>query len=367
MQKNDAIAHIEQRIEDDFERHKEIRNFDEILSKAIENAQDVEEDMRELIRFLGVKFSGKLEKATAKMILAQVRGRNVKFFDDETVLKFEKIADERNWIVHAYHNELEKAYKKPPEGSDIDIRSQSMGLKFVDFDLRARIHKRLVAAKHFMYDAMDYLDNCMDGQNRENIISGTTLEEFQYILTKYNMSTVVIVHGSFASKDCNWFPWLKGALGEGTVIAPQFPFGVGKQAFGSWEKLLASLPVDENTVFIGHSIGAVFLCKFLLKNKASVNKCILISGFNNFYSRNIDYDAVNESFFVNENILPEIKKLVGKIICIYGDDDPYLPKELLEDFANAVTNKNDIEVIKGGGHINSESGYTKLPQILKYL
>lgn len=40
-----------------------------------------------------------------------------------------------------------------------------------------------------------------------------------------------ILHGSFGSKDGNWFPWLKEKLEEKgeEVILPQMPVGVGKQ------------------------------------------------------------------------------------------------------------------------------------------
>lgn len=45
----------------------------------------------------------------------------------------------------------------------------------------------------------------------------------------------IIIHGSFGSKDGNWFPWLKRQLEskENRIDVPQMPIGVGNQNFES--------------------------------------------------------------------------------------------------------------------------------------
>ena len=47
------------------------------------------------------------------------------------------------------------------------------------------------------------------------------------------MDNYIIIHGSFGSKDGNWFPWLKKELEKENkdVVVPQMPIGLGNQNF----------------------------------------------------------------------------------------------------------------------------------------
>ena len=178
-----------------------------------------------------------------------------------------------------------------------------------------------------------------------------------------------IIHGSFGSPFSNWFSWLYKELtdkGE-KAIAPQFPIGVGYQNFENWSKLLNYYKdlglINENTVFVGHSISPVFISKFLITNKIKVSKLVFVSGFNNVFDIAEDYDTVNETMYL-ENI-EKIHGYCDDITCIYSNNDPYVKHEYLEDFANKVADKK--ELIKDAGHLNSEFGYDKFDEILKYL
>jgi len=179
------------------------------------------------------------------------------------------------------------------------------------------------------------------------------------------MSNYIILHGSFGSKDGNWFPWLKRELEEKKlkVDVPQMPIGVGNQNYDTWSKEFNKLKIDEETIIIGHSIAPVFICKYLIKNKIKVKKLIFVSGFNNYLGINPDFDAVNEPMFLDN---PEkINNYCDDIICFYSDNDPYVKYEVEKNFANSISAKEII--IKNGGHINEESGYTEFEEILKYI
>ena len=88
------------------------------------------------------------------------------------------------------------------------------------------------------------------------------------------MENYIIIHGSFGSKDGNWFPWLKEKLENNNkeVVVPQMPVGVGNQNFENWSKVLDDLKIDENTTIIAHSIAPIFVCKYLITNKIKVKK-----------------------------------------------------------------------------------------------
>lgn len=178
-----------------------------------------------------------------------------------------------------------------------------------------------------------------------------------------HIDNYIIIHGSFGSKDGNWFPWLKKQL-EGKdkkIDIPQMPVGVGKQNFESWSKVLDKLTINENTIIIAHSIAPIFVCKYLITNKITVKKLIFVCGFNNYLGIDNDFDAVNEPMFIDN--FENVKQYCNNIVCYYSDNDPYVKFDIEKSFADKIANRQYI--IKNGGHINCETGYTKFEEILK--
>ncbi len=179
----------------------------------------------------------------------------------------------------------------------------------------------------------------------------------------------LLVHGSFGSPFVNWLPWLRTELEkEGKVVyTPDFPTGVGYQNYTNWSKLLKTYVesgvLNENTVIYAHSIAPIFVCKFLVENKLRVKRLVFVCGFNNYLGIDEEYDAVNESMYFDN--LEDIKKYCDEIICYYSDNDPYVKYDVEKSFADIVSSEQHI--IKGGGHINAETGYTKFEDILEVL
>ncbi len=173
----------------------------------------------------------------------------------------------------------------------------------------------------------------------------------------------IIIHGSFGSKDGNWFPWLKNELKDKDVVVPQMPIGVGNQNFENWSKVLDELKVNQDTTIIAHSIAPIFVCKYLITRKIKVKKLIFVCGFNGYLGIDKDYDAVNEPMFIDN--YKDVRKYCNDIVCFYSDNDPYVPFGVEKEFADTVSNEQHI--INNGGHINAETGYTKFEDILKVL
>lgn len=179
------------------------------------------------------------------------------------------------------------------------------------------------------------------------------------------MENYLIIHGSFGSSEGNWFPWLKEQLEKDNkkVLVPQMPVGIDKQNFDSWSEVLNEIDINEFTTIIAHSIAPIFICKYLITNKIKVKKLIFVCGFNNYFGINRDFDTVNGPMYIDN--YTDIKNYCDNIICYYSDNDPYVKYEVEKEFASSISNKE--YVIKGGGHINSESGYTSFEAILKSL
>lgn len=179
----------------------------------------------------------------------------------------------------------------------------------------------------------------------------------------------LLTHGSFGSPFSNWIPYLRKEIESKDleVYTPDFPTGVGYQNYKNRSRLLKTYVeaniINENTIIFAHSIAPIFICKFLVENKIKVKRLVFVCGFNNYLGIDKDYDAVNESMYFDN--LTDIKDYCDDIVCFYSDNDPYVKYDAEKEFANAITEKQIM--ISGGGHLNSESGYTEFPELLKYL
>lgn len=183
------------------------------------------------------------------------------------------------------------------------------------------------------------------------------------------MNRYFIIHGSFGNPFGNWFPYLRGEIEKRNleVYTPDFPTGVGFQNYENWSKLLecyldAGL-IDQNTIIFAHSIAPVFVCKFLVEHQVTVKRLVFICGFNQYLGINEEYDMVNKSMYFDS--LKEIQKYCQDIVCFYSDNDPYVTYLKEKEFADTITDQQIL--IKDGGHLNSEAGYTEFSELLKYI
>lgn len=178
-----------------------------------------------------------------------------------------------------------------------------------------------------------------------------------------------LIHGSFGSPFSNWIPYLRQEIEAQNlaVYTPDFPTGVGYQNYENWSKLLMTYVesniLNENTIIYAHSIAPIFICKFLVEHKIKVKRLIFVCGFNNYFGINEEYDTVNGSMYFSN--LADIKNYCNDIICFYSDNDPYVKYEAEKEFADTITN-NQI-MISNGGHLNSESGFTKFAELIEYI
>lgn len=174
-----------------------------------------------------------------------------------------------------------------------------------------------------------------------------------------------IIHGTRSSQYGNWFPWLYSKFfdaGESCFV-PQFPTGE-HQDYKEWKTVLEGYLnagyIGPNTVFITHSLGSVFVTRFVVEHKINIAGIISVAGFN-ADGNSDEINNLNKSFLTRERVLKKIANYVKFYHCIYSDNDPYVPLEVEMNFAKLVNAK--VHEIEGAGHINAESGYTEFPFI----
>lgn len=182
------------------------------------------------------------------------------------------------------------------------------------------------------------------------------------------MNNYFIIHGSVEKPFENWFPWLEDELTtQGRkVILPQFPSPEG-QNYENWSKILKTYVdlgmINKETVFIGHSLAPIFICKFLIENKIKVKGLITVAGFNELLGAELD--EINKTFLMDYQELGKIIEYTDFIYCFYSDNDPYIKIKYLEKFIDTV--KGERYLVKEAGHFNAKAGYIKFPQILEVI
>jgi len=174
-----------------------------------------------------------------------------------------------------------------------------------------------------------------------------------------------IIHGSIGNPNSHWFPWLKDQLiAQGhEAFAPAFP-NPPNQSLDNWMKEFAPLldQVDEETVFIGHSLAPAFILSILEKLNTPIKACYFISGFLGSIGDE-EYDPINKTFTEKEFNFDKIKQNCNKFVCFASDNDPYVPFKKMEDFAKELD--SEFIVVKGAEHFQDNSGFTSFEQLLK--
>lgn len=183
------------------------------------------------------------------------------------------------------------------------------------------------------------------------------------------MENYFVIHGSYGNPYKNFIPWLKKELGKRRLncIVPSFPTPK-KQDYESWSRILNAYVeigyITENTTIITHSLGGIFIVKFLLLNHLKIKKLITIAAFNNLTFE--DDEHLYHSFYIqDEGSLKELKKYCLRRIGFYSSNDPYVPKIKAEDFLEKIDSEKVL--IENAGHFNEKSGYLEFRELLKYL
>ncbi|MDE8347780.1 MAG: alpha/beta hydrolase [Acidocella sp.] len=175
---------------------------------------------------------------------------------------------------------------------------------------------------------------------------------------------VIIFHGAHCGPDTNWFPWLDAELSLTgfEVLRLRFPTPQG-QSLAAWSETydMAVAPLlPKRTILVGHSLGAAMALRVVKRTKASFSGLFLAAGFIGALGLP-DYDPINASFFATPFDWTKIRERIGVCRCWAADDDPYVPLARSEELAADL--RASPEVIRGGGHLNDETGFTTFPAL----
>lgn len=193
------------------------------------------------------------------------------------------------------------------------------------------------------------------------------------------MKQILIIHGgdSFSSYDAyirslrsleisydrlrqqkKWKTWLVEQLPEADVLLPTFPNG-SNAVYDEWviyfEKLLPFL--HDEVYLIGHSLGAMFLAKYL--NEAPLNKpvkkLLLVAG-------GYDDESMEDLGSFKVTSAKNLPQSADEIHLFHSEDDPVVPYSELAKFQADLPDAI-IHSFENRGHFLDES----FPELLAIL
>lgn len=187
------------------------------------------------------------------------------------------------------------------------------------------------------------------------------------------MKRVFIAHGWDGHPKEGWFPWLKEKLeAKGfEVFIPQLP-DPGSPRIHNWVPKLAETvgTPDEDTYFIGHSMGCQTIARYLetLPKGVKVGGAVFVAGFFKRLSNLEDEPDVKETekHWMSTPInLDKVKPHLPRSVALFSDNDPYVPLDNQDDFKNKLG--SEIIIQHKYSHFNEGAGYKELPIVLEKL
>ena len=173
-------------------------------------------------------------------------------------------------------------------------------------------------------------------------------------------TNVFIFHGTEGYPEENWFPWLKQELEKANynVIVPQFPTPpVVAAKISEWFDVLKKYEkqIDENTIFIGHSLGGIFTLRILEKLTHPIRATFLVGtaiGIQPIinYKRDQNFSGFDFNW-------DKIKSEAKHFEVFHSDNDPYVGLKNGEELAKNLG--VELTFIPNAGHFNTKAGYTK--------
>ena len=131
----------------------------------------------------------------------------------------------------------------------------------------------------------------------------------------------VLIHGFEGSAHTNFFPWLKKELEKRghEVQAPELPNPFSPKESEQVDFVLKNCAFDENTIVVGHSLGAVVALKALMKlNKPISSLVIAAAAVDPEFDTHYDSRPFSKDFAWDFDF-NQIKGLVGGKVAVLSD------------------------------------------------
>lgn len=182
------------------------------------------------------------------------------------------------------------------------------------------------------------------------------------------MKKVYLIHGWGGRSECEgWFSWLKKELPKKgfEVVVFDMPDS-NNPKIEDWVKYLEDniKGVDENTYFVGHSIGCQTILRFLekLHKHKRIGGCVFVAGWFKVINLEPEELEIAHPWMTSQIHFERVLDHCNNFLAIFSDDDPYVHRDEAEKFKEYLGAK--IIFKKKQGHFNDTE---RLPEIVEFL
>ena len=182
------------------------------------------------------------------------------------------------------------------------------------------------------------------------------------------MTKIYLIHGWGGNPNNEgWFGWLDKECEklEVELIIPEMP-NTNFPKIEEWiGKIKEVVDLNDGAYFVGHSIGSQAIMRYLeqFSGDLKVKGLIFIAGWFNLLEASYENDEdrkIMKPWLEAHIDFEKIKKLTDNILCIFSDNDPYVPLSDSEIFKEKLG--AEIIIKENEGHFNTTQ---EIPEILE--
>lgn len=178
---------------------------------------------------------------------------------------------------------------------------------------------------------------------------------------------VLILHGWGGTPHGSWRGWLADQMivsgSVSSVGCPELP-NADQPRQNEWIATIKEVAenFDDQTILIGHSLGAVAILRLLesFGDHEKIKAAILVCGFTN----DLGIEEIKD-FFKSGFDWEKIRNGAEKFVIINSDNDPYMKIEEGKILHEKLGGELIIE--HNAGHINEDAGFKEYPRLLEII
>ncbi len=183
------------------------------------------------------------------------------------------------------------------------------------------------------------------------------------------MKKIYLVHCWDGTSKDGWYPWIDEKLTNDNCKVIRFDMpNTANPQIDEWVKALDSKvdTLDENTYFIGHSIGCQTIMRYLqTKEICKIGGILFVAPWLELLPEAVsDDESYNtaQPWLNNPIDFNKVKFFTNNINCIFSTDDYFVSLNQEKEFKNKLNAKTCI--IENKGHISQDDDVYELNEIL---
>jgi predicted alpha/beta hydrolase family esterase len=186
------------------------------------------------------------------------------------------------------------------------------------------------------------------------------------------MKKIYLIHGWGGTGSGGWFDWIKEEMKDRAEVYSFDMPNTEEPKIEEWIDFLKEnvKELDEETYFIGHSVGSQAVLRYLetLDSNIKIKGCIFVAPWMELDKTTIEEEGeegveIARPWMETPIDFEKVKKHTNNFLCILSDNDPYVPLDEAEKFKERLGAKTIIK--HNHGHFNETIEIPEISQFLK--